>query len=192
VEERIMAGYYDRDRNPNGAFGSSATAAGTMNHSYPHVGNTAEYQSSGYPFFQTITIDGGVYPNADNPAADITLANGDIISIEFPYVSRWIMMTAHKTNSKIANDKAFVGMSETGVASGASSFVDLAFVDGVRLEMKASKLYFRIADVGSIDHIEIIAGLTGVPSSQFTVETSGGTNVGIETAATVLVEYDKP
>jgi len=185
-----MAGYYDRDRNPNGAFGSNATAAGTMNHPYTHVGNTAEYQSSGYPFFQTIAINNTSYPDADDTSTDIALDDGDIISIEFPYVSRWIMMTAHSGNSKIPNDKVFVGMSETGVASGASSFVDLAFVDGVRLEMKASKLYFRLDDVNAVEHIEVIAGLTGVPSSQFTVETSDGSNVGIETAATVLVEND--
>jgi len=190
-----MAGYYDRDRNPRstttGLPTSTPTAMGTMNHAYTHVGNTAEYQSSGYPFFQTIDINSASYPDADDTSSNIALDDGDIISIEFPYVSRWIMMTAHSGNSKIANDKAFVGMSETGVASGASSFVDVAFVDGVRLEMKASKLYFRIDDVSAIEHIEIIAGLTGVPSSQFTVETSGGNNVGIETAATVLVEYDK-
>ena len=185
-----MAGYYDRDRNPNGAFGLNATAAGTMNHTYSHVGNTAEYQSSGYPFFQTININNASYPNADNTSSNITLGDGDIISVQFPYVTRWIMMTAHSGNSKIANDKAFVGMSEAGVASTASSFVDLAFVDGVRLEMKASKLYFRLADVGAIAHIEIIAGLTGVPSSEFYVETSGQTNVGIDKAATILVEDD--
>ena len=185
-----MAGYYDRDRNPNGAFGTNATAAGTMNHTYSHVGNTAEYQSSGYPFFQTININGASYPDADNTASNITLGDGDIISLQFPFVTRWIMMTAHSGNSKIANDVAFVGMSEAGVASTASSFVDVAFVDGVRLEMKASKLYFRVQDVSSIEHIEIIAGLTGVPSSEFYVETSSQTNIGIDKAATILVEDD--
>ena len=187
-----MAGYYDRDRNYRdpltGLHSGVPAAAGTMNHAYTHVGNTAEYQSSGYPFFQTIDINNATYPDADD--TNITLGDGDIISIQFPYVTRWIMMTAHSGNSKIANDKAFVGMSEAGVASTGSSFVDLAFVDGVRLEMKASKLYFRLADVGAIAHIEIIAGLTGVPASEFYVETSNQSNVGIDKAATILVEND--
>jgi len=184
-----MAGYYDRDRTVPGS-STQRAGAGTMNHAYTHVGNTAEYQSSGYPFFQTIDINNSAYPDADDTSTDITLDDGDIISVQFPYVTRWIMMTAHSGNSKIANDKAFVGMSEAGVASTASSFVDLAFVDGVRLEMKASKLYFRLADVSAIAHIEIIAGLTGVPSSEFYVETSNQSNVGIDKAATILVEDD--
>ena len=187
-----MAGYYDRDRNPSGAFGTNAIAAGTMNHSYSHVGNTAEYQSSGYPFFQTININGASYLDADDNTTNIALNDGDIISMQFPFVTRWIMMTAHSGNSKIANDVAFVGMSEAGVASTASSFVDVAFVDGVRLEMKASKLYFRLADVSAIEHIEIIAGLTGVPSSEFVVETSSNTNIGIDKTATIRVEFDAP
>lgn len=195
-----MAGYYDRDRNyrdPSTGLHTGTGvpgAAGTMNHPYTHVGNTAEYQSSGYPFFQTIDIapsnSAVAYPDADDTSTDITLDDGDIISIQFPYVTRWIMMTAHSGNSKIVNDKAFVGMSEAGVASTASSFVDVAFVNGVRLEMKASKLYFRLADVSAIEHIEIIAGLTGVPASEFYVETSNQSNVGIDKAATILVEDD--
>ena len=50
-----MAGYYDRDRNPNGAYGANATAAGTMQYPQTHIGNTAEYLVSGWPYAKTVT-----------------------------------------------------------------------------------------------------------------------------------------
>ena len=43
MEERIMAGYYDRDRNPSGYGGANTTASGHMSHPMTYIGNTAEY-----------------------------------------------------------------------------------------------------------------------------------------------------
>ena len=55
-----MAGYYDRDRNPDGAFKTGATAAGTMSHPSTYIGNTAEYLVSGWPYVKSIINDDGV------------------------------------------------------------------------------------------------------------------------------------
>jgi hypothetical protein len=112
----------------------------------------------------------------------------------FPYVTRWIMITGMHVDVKVAYDECFVGVSETGVGTNVSpgpNQVDLKFIDGVRLEMKCSKLYFRIADLSEITHIQVIAGLTNVPGGDFDIETVGtATNIGVDKAATVIMELN--
>ena len=46
-----MAGYYDRDRQSD-----TIKPAGTMNHPMTHHGNTSEYQASGFPLVQVVTL----------------------------------------------------------------------------------------------------------------------------------------
>jgi hypothetical protein len=68
--ERIMAGYYDRDR---------PAAAGQMNHAQSHYGNTAEYMVSGYPWIKSITASGAQ-------------------TITFDFVTQWICISAIGAN----------------------------------------------------------------------------------------------
>ena len=188
-----MAGYYDRDRNPSGAFGSGATAAGTMNHAYSHVGNTAEYLASGYPFFCSISTGNAVTFAANKTgsgsAGSQSLDDGDVISVAFPYVSRWVIVKGFKSGVAVAEDEVFVGVSKTGVGTGQTAGpcqADLALIGGMQLEMKCSKLYFRIADISECTDIQIVAGLTNIPASEFVVETSDNSNIGVDKIASIV------
>ena len=176
-------GYYDRDRT---------SAAGTMNHPGTHVGNTAEYMASGYPFFCSIATATAVTFAADKTGAGSagsqTLDDGDVISVAFPYVSRWVIVKGFKAGVAVAYDEVFVGVSKTGVGTGSTAGpcqADLALIGGMQLEMKCSKLYFRIADISECTHIQIVAGLTNIPAGDFDVETSGNTNIGVDKIATI-------
>jgi hypothetical protein len=190
--------YYDRDRRRRvpgtGADDfSTPTAAPTMNHPYSNVGNATEYMASGYPFICSIAVDGASHDNDATPAVSTALADGDIISIAFPYVTRWIMLRGYNGASEVANGIVFVSFSETGVGTTAAAGpcqADLAFLDGTRLEVKCSKLYFRCATVASCDYIQVVAGLTNVPAEDFVVETSGNTNIGVDKTAIIIQELN--
>tara|TARA_Y100000034_G_C6855245_1_gene388569 strand:- start:843 stop:1328 length:486 start_codon:yes stop_codon:yes gene_type:complete len=158
-----MAGYYDRDRNPSGG---TRTAAGTMNHPMTHHGNTAEYMASGFPFVYHHGVD-----MADQ-------------RIEFPFVTQWILISAPTKDAHIAF--------RSSQADVAASVVSNKFIipqdSAIILPIKCIDLW--IDSDGATD-VSVMAGLTGVPRSQFpsiialegiaTVETATGTNA----AATV-------
>ena len=77
-----MAGYYDRDRRYRDPASNDADdfdtphPRGTMNHPITHHGNTAEYMVSGYPFFQTHSLDSSSGTST------------------FGYVTQWICISA--------------------------------------------------------------------------------------------------
>ena len=188
-----MAGYYDRDRRPRNGVGApqswdSQTAAGTMNHPTTHIGNTSEYQASGYPFVQTIPISGTL---PDESGSTITLANNDVIKITFPYVTRWIILKGVNAGgtAEVPIGNIHIGFSEAGVKTAATR-VDLALFGDQRLEVKCSELFIQLADISACTQVEIMAGLTNIPSADFVVTTPAGTNVGVESAATVLCVHD--
>ena len=142
MEERIMAGYYDRDRNLRhqkgsnlGKLVSEPEAAGAMNHPYTHHGNTAEYQCSGIPWLKK-------YSSASNQI------------VQFPFVTRWIVVTAVGGAVKIA-------FSSTGNAN--SQYITVP--DGqmsARLEIKCTEMWVTCGG-----EVNIMAGLTNVHESQF-------------------------
>ena len=188
-----MAGYYDRNRRPRDVLGApqswdSQTAAGTMNHPTTHIGNTSEYQASGYPFVQTIPIS-GTLPDEDGNT--ITLANGDVIKITFPYVTRWIIVKGVNSagTGLVPLGDIHIGFSEAGVKTAATK-VDIALFGDQRLEVKCSELFILLTDISACTQVEIMAGLTNIPSADFVVTTNAGTNVGVESAATVLCVHD--
>lgn len=154
-----MAGYYDRDRNPNGAFGASATTAGVMNHPYTHHGNVAEYQVSGIPFFYALTCTANT-----------------VHTVTFPYVTQWIQIVVVDSNQtvKVAYEKAGLGH-DGGNFTGGNALTGKNFVlvdsavsndanNGHIWRMKTNQLAFIS---GSSTTVYIIAGLTGVPSDHF-------------------------
>ena len=188
-----MSGYFDRDRRRRDVVGApdswnSQTSAGTMNHPTTHIGNTSEYQASGYPFVQTIPIS-GTLPDEDGNT--ITLANSDVIKITFPYVTRWIILKGVNAGgtAEVPIGNIHIGFSEAGVKTAATR-VDLALFGDQRLEVKCSELFIQLADISACTQVEIMAGLTNIPSADFVVTTPAGTNVGVESAATVLCVHD--
>ena len=163
-----MANYYDRDKNPNGAFGSGAQAAGTMNHAYAHHSSVAEYQASGIPFAHTETVGSADFATA--VAAGIGSASSEIadklILIQFPYVTRWIMVHIHDGNQNTANRKEVrIGFGNNTTSGGVvgENWVTTGMCNQVRLELKTKKLYVWIPAnaYGNADtQVEVLAGLT--------------------------------
>ena len=149
--------YYDRDRM-NAA---TRLVAGTMNHAYSHVGNTSEYLASGYPFFCSIATGTAVTfaddATGNGSSGSQTLDDDDIISVAFPYVSRWVIVKGFKNGVAVAHDQVFVGVSKTGVTTPFPCQADLALIGGMQLEMKCSKLYFRIDHLSAVSYTHLRA-----------------------------------
>ena len=68
--------------------------------------------------------------------------------------------------------------------------IDALFISGTRLEMKLSELYIQCADVSGITDVQIIAGLTNIPASDFIVDTATNINIGVDKAATIIMVHD--
>ena len=115
-----------------------------------HVGinHVGAYQVSGQPF-----VSGGISP-------------GTAEKVEFPYVTRWVVINNHST--EIGADVK-VGYSENGV-KGTNYFTVLSGTSSPRLELKVSEIW--LAD-GSAEcnGVEVSAGLTSI----LPVRTSGST-----------------
>lgn len=189
-------GYYDVDRaNRNYNTGAAGTpnagdVRGTMNHPHSHVGNTAEYMASGYPFIQTVKIASASYTRASD-GSTIALEDNDIVKVSFPYVTRWVIVRATSGGSNVSQGDCFIGLTQTGMGiSNVPCKIDALFISGVRLEMKLSELYIECADVSGITNVQIIAGLTNIPASDFVIDTALNTNIGVDKAATIGLVLD--
>ena len=189
-----QTGYYDRDRNQRSADGSvhtAPTAAGTMNHTFSHHSNANEYISSGMPFVLTQSV--------------ATSTSAQVVTIEFPYVTRWLMMNVY---DGIHDGTPLPGTLETTVKVGfgnkdadegvqmlvnvpdssnkSGCFVSAYLCTRQRLELKCKKVYVQIpASTGALS-IEVIAGLTGVKDfpSQDGAHIAGVTSVNTEGSTT--------
>ena len=157
--------YYDRDRKPfvDGG-GNNVYTAGTMNHAYAHHSNVAEYQSSGIPFAHTEVISS--FTSGDN-----TGYKDQLVTINFPYVTRWILVQIHDgttTNGQydlVNTCRIGFGSANSnseGVAD--ENYVTTNITNTQRLELKCKKLYVWVPGTlqGSNVHIEVLAGLTSV------------------------------
>ena len=140
-----MSGYYDRDRRPRLANGNednwnSETPAGSMSNPYSHHGNVAEYQCSSIPWLQE-------YATASNQ------------KVEFPFVTRWIVVTAVGVTPTTHAVK--IAFSSTGIAN--SQYITIpAGSMSPRIEVKCTHMW-----VTSAAEVNIMAGLTNVHTSQF-------------------------
>ena len=145
----------------------------------PTLGSVGSYQVSGKPF-----VSGGI---------DVSLYTDGPLEITFPSVTRWIIVR----NSSVSVDNS----KRVLVAASANGFEN-AFVPGLpgskltgsyfqvndnytdvtfnrqartpRLELKLTKLYLS----GAADNVDVIAGLTGIPTSTITNNWSGSEGVG--------------
>jgi len=119
-----MSGYYDKDRNPNGYMGLNATAQGTMGHPSPHLGNTAEYLVSGWPYTKDFT--------AGSASGDYTEA------IAFAYVTKFITITAIGGNATVsieggANFTVYSGTTQKFEVKAVNVSVTVSETDGFQL-----------------------------------------------------------
>jgi len=171
MEERIMAGYYDRDRrtrNPGGDDNfDTVHPAGTMNHAYSHHSNANEYLSSGVPF---------VYRTADYNTDTNTGGNNHDVTINFPLVTRWVMVNVFKSNNPATLvNNAVVGFSFTGDGTNAGDNAKTCGVSAYlcarqRLEVKCNQICVHLIGAAGAPtdiQIEVIAGLTGIKGTDF-------------------------
>lgn len=187
--------YYDRDKSPNNG-GTTLAVGGNLNWPKPHLGHTPEYQVSGFPFAYTIANEDVDDLDEDGAVGD-TVPSGAIIKVSFPQITRWLLISAHKTNDKADHGTCHIAFHEDGFDEG--TYVDTRFFDTQRLELKCAAVWIRFTDSAKIDHVEIIAGLTGIEAAAFgnlqTLDNlgSGGQNIyGLNVKPTTEWSYTAP
>lgn len=132
----------------------------TYNINSPGIGSVGSYQVSGKPF-----LSGGI---------NVGAAVGDLVQIDFPSVTRWIVITNHDTASNVQ-----VAFSENGFSTNNYFTVNKDTGDYTntmtqRLELKASSLYLS----GNATNVDVIAGLTGINVDQVPNNWSGSSGIG--------------
>lgn len=128
-------------------------------HQYTGVGlnNVGSYQVSGMPYASG-SID----------------CTASYVTIEFPYVTRWIQIINHDdTNElKVAFSAAgLTGNNHFKVHASHNTNKEGGYLP--RLEVKVSKLY-----ISGSDDCDIIAGLTSIPASIISGSWTGSAGVG--------------
>lgn len=112
-----------------------------LNHNY-----VPEYQQSVVPYV----------------TSSVTTANG-ITSVEFPYVTRWVVISNQGTDtSRAASNNLAFGFSVTGSSAG-NKFIVQAGQTTQRLEVKCTTLFFSGSSVAV--PFSILAGLTNIPAA---------------------------
>ena len=140
----------------------------------PGLGHVASYQVSGKPF-----VSGGI---------DVSLYTNGPLEITFPSVTRWIIVRNSSRGVSDNSKRVFVAASANGITTGEYFIVNDNYTDNgnppsdnfnrqsrtPRLELKLTKLYLS----GAADNVDVIAGLTGIPTSTITNNWSGSEGVG--------------
>jgi len=136
-----------------------------FNYSSPGLGAVGSYQVSGKPF-----VSGSIDVNTATAGALGPL------KIEFPSVTRWIVVTNHDITS---DGDVKVGFSELGfdtnnyftVSRDANDYGDTMTA---RLELKCTELYLT----GACTSCDVIAGLTGISTNEINSNWSGSAGIG--------------
>lgn len=131
-----------------------------FNYGSPGLGNVGSYQVSGKPF-----LSGGI---------DVGAAAGDLVTIEFPSVTRWIIVTNHDTANDIQVAFSEAGFTSNNYFTVSQDNNDYTNTMTQRLELKVTKLYLS----GAASNVDVIAGLTGIASGSIPDNWSGTPGVG--------------
>ena len=115
---------------------------------YPNHNYVPEYQISGIPYV----------------TSSHTLSNGEVTQIQFPYVTRWIVIH----NDDVGNSPLRFGFTENGVDGNPDKnyFVLNGGEISPRLEVKTKDLWVKSQGNGNL-HYSVIAGLTSVQREYF-------------------------
>ena len=124
----------------------------SLNWGPPAHNYVPEYQQSGIPY---------VTSSATNEVYGV-----DPIRIEFPYVTRWIVV--HNKN-KTQTDTIRFGFTSNGVKGvGGRRYFELDGAESsMRLEVKCTELWFLADDNSKPCGFSVVAGLTNVPVDNF-------------------------
>ena len=143
-----MAKYYrDVDRKNKADSDHRSYPLGGLSHPAPHHGHVPEYQQSCIPFCSASI-------NPDGP---------DEYELTFPYVTRFINVTAHGAQLSVSFAS---GQHGTGTTS-SNHFEIPADTSTGRLEIKCTAIRLKGSSTGAGKGWSVIAGLTNVPSGSF-------------------------
>ena len=132
----------------------------------PGLGHVGSYQVSGKPF-----VSGGI---------DVSAYTDGPLEITFPSVTRWIFVRNLDVGNT-PNNFIKVAASANGLTTGEFFRVADDYTSNFprrsetpRLELKLTKLYIT----GSSTNVDVIAGLTGIPTNSIPNNWSGSVGVG--------------
>ena len=121
------------------------------------LNNVGSYQVSGIPF-----ATGSLDPNdAARPG----------LRVDFPYVTSWIEITNH------SNSELFVGFSSLGVQG--TNFFRVIRNNGAKGDPTSHVLHLKVTEIwlsGSSTEVDVVAGLTYIPTAQVTAISPSGSN----------------
>jgi len=98
-----------------------------FNYGSPGLGHVGSYQVSGKPY-----LSGGI---------DVGAAAGDLVTIEFPSVTRWVIVTNHDTTNDVNVAFSENGFSTNNFFTVSSDTNDRANMMTQRMELKVTKLF---------------------------------------------------
>tara|TARA_S200002703_G_scaffold149585_1_gene147325 strand:- start:34 stop:459 length:426 start_codon:yes stop_codon:yes gene_type:complete len=133
----------------------------------PGLGHVGSYQVSGKPF-----VSGGI---------DLSVYTSGPLEINFPSVTKWIIIRNRDTSSNNSKEIQVAG-SANGFSEGYYFRVADDYTGGAvrrngttpRMELKMTKIYLS----GSSTKVDVIAGLTGIPTDTITNNWSGSVGIG--------------
>lgn len=131
-----------------------------FNYGSPGLGHVGSYQVSGKPY-----LSGGI---------DVGAAAGDLVTIEFPSVTRWVIVTNHDTTNDVNVAFSENGFSTNNFFTVSSDTNDRANMMTQRMELKVTKLFLS----GTSTQVDVIAGLTGIDPGLVANNWSGSSGVG--------------
>jgi len=136
-----------------------------FNYGSPGLGSVGSYQVSGKPF-----VSGAIN------VAVATAGPLGPLKIEFPSVTRWIVLTNHDTTTDGDVKVAFSvnGFNTNNYFTVVQDKNDYTNTMTTRLELKCSELYLT----GACTHVDVIAGLTGISTTAINNNWSGSAGVG--------------
>lgn len=129
------------------------------------LGHVGSYQASGKPF-----VSGAIN------VAVATAGPLGPLKIEFPAVTRWIVLTNHDTTADGDVKVAFSanGFNTNNYFTVVQDKNDYTNTMTTRLELKCTELYLT----GACTHVDVIAGLTGINTNSINQNWSGSVGIG--------------
>ena len=134
-----------------------------FNYGAPGLGHVGSYQVSGKPY-----LSGGIN------VSTATQAGIGPLEINFPSVTRWIIVTNHDTTNDVDVAFSSLGFDSNNFFTVSSDTNDRANMMTQRMELKVSRIYLS----GTSTQVDVIAGLTGISSGSILDNWSGSSGVG--------------
>jgi len=133
-----------------------------MTYNKAGLGSVGSYQVSGKPF-----LSGGV---------DVSIYTSGPLEVSFPSITRWITVTNHDTTTDGDVKVAFSanGFDTNNYFTVSQDKGDYTNTMTQRLELKVTRMYLT----GACTNCDIIAGLTGISTTEITNNWSGSSGVG--------------